>query len=130
MVPYPSSSPSSPPNVTYIELPIDATGSIIGGTAIGALGVGGLVLFAQFMKSSKNEKQAQDRTQDKAQDKPKEDTEPEDTSIRIRLNEGLSYLCVNTSDLEFIKVLLTEFRTRYHVLGSIGEEAPATLRSI
>jgi hypothetical protein len=119
-------------------LPIDATGSIIGGTAIGALGVGGLFALAQYMKLSKKEKQAQDTTedrtqdkaQDKAQDKPNEDTEPEDTSIRIRLNEGLSYLCVNTSDLEFIKVLLTEFRTRYHVLGSIGEEAPATLRSI
>ena len=117
MVPYPSSSPSSPPNGTYIELPIDATGSIVGGTAIGALGVGGLVLLAQYMKPPRKEKPAQDKTQDKTQ----EENETEDTSIRIRLNEGLSYLCVKTSDLDFIEGLLTQFQTRYHVLGSMGE---------
>ena len=116
MIPYPSSSPSGAPNVTYIESPADRTATIVGGTAIGALGIGGLFVAAQYLKPPKKEKK---REKEKTEGNDKEEEQEQDeTTVGIRLGEGLSYVCVATSELEEIVELLTAFRKRFHVLAA------------
>lgn len=102
--------------MTYIESPADRTATIVGGTAIGALGIGGLFVAAQYLKPPKKEKK---REKEKTEGKDKEEEQEQDeTTVGIRLGEGLSYVCVATSELEEIVELLTAFRKRFHVLAA------------
>lgn len=120
MIPYPSSSPSGAPNVTYIESPADRTATIVGGTAIGALGIGGVFVAAQYLKPPKKEKK-REKEKTEGNDKEEEErdeAEKSETTVGIRLGEGLSYVCVATSELEEIVELLTAFRKRFHVLAA------------
>jgi len=111
MIPYPSSSPSGAPNATFVELPVDATATIVAGTAIGALGIGGLFVAAQYLKPQRNERR-------RAEDEEEKDKEEDETTVGIRLGEGLSYVCVATADLEEVVRLLTVFQKRFHVLAA------------
>jgi len=112
MIPYPSSSPSGAPNATFVELPVDATATIVAGTAIGALGIGGLFVAVQYLKPQRREKKGE-----KEKDK-EEEQEQDDATVGIRLGEGLSYLCVATADLEDVVRLLTASQKRFHVLAA------------
>jgi hypothetical protein len=115
MIPYPSSSPSGAPNATFVELPVDATATIVAGTAIGALGIGGLFVAAQYLKPQRNERR---RAEDEGKDEEEKDKEEDETTAGIRLGEGLSYVCVATADLEEVVRLLTVFQKRFHVLAA------------
>jgi len=118
MIPYPSSSPSGAPNATFVELPVDATATIVAGTAIGALGIGGIFVAAQYLKPQRKERRrAEDKGKDEGKDEEKDKEEPE-TTVGIRLGEGLSYVCVATADLEDVVRLLTAFQKRFHVLAA------------
>lgn len=119
MIPYPSSSPSGAPNATYIESPADRTATIVGGTAIGALGFGGAFAIVQYLQQKRSRTERRRRAEEEeangAENKQME-------AVGIRLGEGLSYLCVATADLEDVVRLLTVFQKRFHVL----ESAPST----
>ena len=119
MIPYPSSSPSGAPNATFVELPVDATATIVAGTAIGALGIGGLFVAAQYLKPQRKERRrAEDKGEDEGEEEKEKDKEEVETAVGIRLGEGLSYVCVATADLEDVVRLLTAFQKRFHVLAA------------
>lgn len=130
MIPYPSSSPSGAPNVTYIESPADRTATIVGGTAIGALGIGGAFAIVQYLQQKRSRTERRRREEkEEAEEAEEEETDEANgaenkqmEAVGIRLEEGLSYVCVATGDLEDVVRLLTVFHKRFHVL----ESAPST----
>ncbi len=102
MIPYPSSSPA-PVNATESRTFIDSTGAIVSGVAIGAIGVGGIMLLVNhlnLLKHLKSSPNAQEET----------------NIVKIEIEDGFTYLCVKTSDLEEIKQLLFAFKKEYHIL--------------
>lgn len=80
----------------------------IGSLAVGTLGVTAVFSLFQYLKmrppAAKNQKEQESRTE-----------EPALPEIKI-VPQELSYICVNTTDLEEITQLLTQLRKRYHVL--------------
>lgn len=106
----------------------------MGGTAIGALGIGSIFALLRYLKkpakknTQKDEKKElqgvqeqileqlqgiQERVQERVQQiQPQE----QNTAVGIQLGEGLSYMSVNSSDLEDIKDLLSKSQKRFHVL--------------
>jgi flagellar biosynthesis component FlhA len=100
----------------------------VGGTAIGAFGIGSLFALLRYLKkppkknTHKDEKkelqEVQEQILEQLQEQIQEQIQPQEqnTSVGIQLGEGLSYMCVNTSDLEDIKDLLTKSQKRFHVL--------------
>ena len=125
MIPYPSSSPSGAPNATYIESPADRTATIVGGTAIGALGFGGAFAIVQYLQQKRSRTERRRRAEKEEAEEAEEANGAENKqtkAVGIRLGEGLSYVCVVTADLEDVVRLLTVFQKRFHVL----ESAPST----
>ena len=126
MIPYPSSSPSGAPNVTYIESPADRTATIVGGTAIGALGIGGAFAIVQYLqqKRSRTERRRREEKEEEETEEANGAENKQTKAVGIRLGEGLSYLCVATADLEDVVRLLTVFQKRFHVLESVPSTNP------
>ena len=113
--------------MTYIESPADRTATIVGGTAIGALGIGGAFAIVQYLqqKRSRTERRRREEKEEAEEEEAEEANRAENKqmeAVGIRLEEGLSYVCVVTADLEDVVRLLTVFQKRFHVL----ESAPST----
>ena len=121
MIPYPSAS-SAAQNVTYLNDPVNTVAAAVGGTAIGAVAIASMVAVARSMKSrGKRGKRgdAEEAEEEKAEEGKAEEGETEgNTTVRIRLGEGMSYLCVNTSDLDDVVRLLTQFQKQFRVVAS------------
>ena len=116
MIPYPSTSPAAQ-NVTYVNDPVNTVAAAVGGTAIGAVAIATMVAVAQSMKS--RGKDAEEAEEEKPEEGKAEEGETEgNTTVRIRLGEGMSYLCVNTADLDDIARLLPQFQKQFHVLST------------
>jgi hypothetical protein len=114
-VPFPSSSPAAQ-NVTYINDPVNTVAAAVGGTAIGAVVIASMVALAQSMKT-----RGEDAKKAEGAEEAEEAEEGEaegNTTVRIRLGEGMSYICVNTSDLDDVVRLLAQFQKQFRVLTS------------
>jgi len=107
MIPYPSSSPL-PVNVTVINEPFDIVGTVVSGIAIGTLSISSLFLLYQYLKS---------RQISKGSDNKNKEDDP--TSIKIRLNNGLSYICVDSNEIEDIKKLLIINSVRFRIINEL-----------
>jgi hypothetical protein len=107
MIPYPSSSPL-PVNVTVINEPFDVIGTVVSGIAIGTLSISSLFLLYQYLKS---------RQISKGNDNKNKEDDP--TSIKIRLNNGLSYICVDSNEIEDIKKLLIINSVRFRIINEL-----------
>jgi len=110
-VPFPSSSPAAQ-NVTYINDPVNTVAAAVGGTAIGAVVIASMVALAQSMKSRGKREEAKVEAKEEAKEAE------ENATAGILLGDGLSYLCVASSDLEEIKQLLSTFKKRFQVLNT------------
>ena len=99
MIPYPSSSPK-PINVTYVTPANDITGTIVGGTAVGALGIGSAYVLLRYLRPRKKQQQI---------------LEEELTAVTVG-TENVTHLCVNSSELEEIKQILNRHNKRWMVL--------------
>lgn len=112
-VPFPSSSPAAQ-NVTYINDPVNTVAAAVGGTAIGAVVIASMVALAQSMKTRGEDAKKAEGAEEEAEEGEAEGN----TTVRIRLGEGMSYLCVNTSDLDDVVRLLAQFQKQFRVLTS------------
>ena len=115
MIPYPSSSPL-PFNATAAaanENPIDVTPTIVTGVAVGALGVASVLFLLQYLKKAKAPStEAKVEEEEKEENKGKEGIQ----EIEVQMPDALTYLCINTVDLEDVTFLLTLFKKRFHVI--------------
>jgi hypothetical protein len=116
MIPYLSSSPLPFNATAENENPFDATATIVTGVAVGAMGVGSVaILFQHLRRAPKASDKKEEEKQEKEEKEEKEETE-------IQMPDALTYLCINTVDLEDVTFLLNLFRKRYHLI-----ETPANL---
>jgi hypothetical protein len=106
MIPYPSSSPI-PINVTRIGAANDITGMIVGGTAVGAIGIGTAYMLLRYLRPKKNQNQIQ------------EQDDEEITAVKIGdgLPDNVAHICVNSAELEEIKQILMTHRKLFRVLN-------------
>lgn len=111
MIPYPSLS-SLPflVNGTAASGPFDTTAIVITGVAIGALGIGSAALLFQYLKPPPKAKEAN-------QDANQEEIQKDIQITEVNMPDPLTYLCINTVDLEDVTFLLTTFRKRFQVLS-------------
>jgi hypothetical protein len=114
MIPYPSTSPAAQ-NVTYINDPVNTVAAAVGGTALGAVGIASMVALAQLMKS--RGKRGDAKKAGDAEEREEAEDAKENTTVGIRLGEELSYICVNTSDLNDVVRLLARFQKQFRVLA-------------
>ena len=112
MIPYPSSSPL-PINATAAAAnPFDATATIVTGVAVGALGIGSIAVLFQHLK-----RQSKPASEEKKEEKKEEKEEKEENQkTEVQMPDALTYLCINTVDLEDVTFLLTLFKKRFHVI--------------
>ena len=103
MIRYPSSSPL--PINGSATAPIDVTPTVVTGVAVGALGVGSVLFLLQYLKKAP-----------KPTIKEEEKREEEKGEVDIHMPDALTYLCINTADLEDVTFLLNLFRKRYHLI--------------
>ena len=108
MIPYPSSSPVPLNSTAGGTGSVDVPGTAIAGVAIGALGIGTVFAVFQYMRvkpsAAKNHTDEESRTE-----------EPEPPEIKI-VPQELSYICINTVDLEEITQILTQSGKRFQVI--------------
>jgi len=71
-------------------------------------------------KEGGEEGEGEEKDKDKAQ-------EDNDTTVRIELGQGISYICVNSLDVEDIQYILTYFHKRFHVLAAATERSQMSL---
>ena len=111
MIPYPSSSPL-PFNATAAAAnPIDVTPTVVTGVAVGALGVGSVLFLLQYLKKAKVP-----TTEAKAEEEEEKEGKEGIQEIEVQMPDALTYLCINTADLEDVTFLLTLFKKRFHVI--------------
>jgi hypothetical protein len=123
MIPYPSSSPIPVNSTAEAGSFTDITGTIVGSVAIGALGVGTVFAVFQYMKT-KSPQKSDGQELPRQESNPQEPTSLERSTLQepaqvpeIKVDpEELSYLCVNTADLEEITQILATFKKRFHVI--------------
>ena len=101
MIPYPSSSPAAT-NTTGPQIIVDYTGTIVGASAVGALGIGGMFMLAKYLKLFKKHRQ--------------EENKEKKHTVTIDIVDGFAYICVKSSELEEIKQILFAFKKDYQVL--------------
>ena len=93
---------------------MDSPGAIVGGVAIGALGIGGfggiLMLLRYLKPHSKARGTLDGQVEARAEEKEEKNT------VKIQIEEGIAYICVKSADLEEIKQLLFAFKKEYQVL--------------
>jgi hypothetical protein len=108
MIPYPSSSPN-PINVTRIGDSNDITGTIVGGTAVGALGIGSAYMLLRYLRPKKRQQN---------QNQPQEQ---EDDITAVKIGDGLpdnvAHICVSSAELEEIKQILMTHRKPFRVIN-------------
>jgi hypothetical protein len=106
MIPYASSSPLPFNGTATATAPIDVTPTVVTGVAVGALGVGSVLFLLQYLKKAP-------KPTIKAEEKREEKEEEE---VEVNMPDALTYLCINTADLEDVTFLLNLFRKRYHLI--------------
>ena len=111
MIPYPSSSPI-PINVTRINGSEDITGTIVGGTAVGALGIGSAYMVLRYLRPKK-------RQQTQNQEQEQQDEEITAVKIGDGLPENVTHICVSSAELEEIKQILMTHRKPFRVIHPI-----------
>jgi hypothetical protein len=79
----------------------------VGGTAIGALGVGTAFLLYQYLRP-KNKRQEQEQTIVLVEEVEPVVIEPQ--------GDGLAHICVNPSELEEIKQILMKHRKAFRII--------------
>ena len=102
MIPYPSSS-STPINVTFDRR--DMTGMIVGGSAMGAVGIGSVYMLLRYLRPKRK------------QEEPQEEVEIATVRIEDMLPENVTHICVNSAELEEIKQILLKHRKLFRVLS-------------
>ena len=103
MIRYPSSSPAPVNTTAAAANPFDTTATIVGSVALGALGISSVAVLFQFLKKVPQAPPAKEEELPKEQ--PKE-----------QMPDSLTYLCINTADLEDVKLLLHAFNKQFHIL--------------
>jgi hypothetical protein len=111
MIPYPSVSPI-PIVVNGTDTAADRTAIIVTSVAVGALGLTSVAVLIQYFKV----RLPPSKIQEEDQQIPEIKIDPQE----------LSYICVNTVDLEEITQILTTFKKRFHVM----QGRPWSLRTI
>jgi len=108
MIPYPSSSPN-PINVTRTGDSNDIIGTIVGGTAVGAIGIGSAYMLLKYLRP-KRKQQNQIQEQQEQQ---------ESTTVKIGdgLPDNVAHICVSSAELEEIKQILMTHRKPFRVLN-------------
>ena len=108
MIPYPSSShvPVLINESAAAATPLEVAGTVIGGVAIGALGIGSIAVLFQHLKRAPK---LSDRKEEEKKDKEE---------VEVHMPDALTYLCINTADLEDVTFLLTIFKKRFHVIDA------------
>jgi len=76
---------------------------------VGALGVGSILFLLQYLNKLKPPKPAL-----KAEEEDKD--KKEKGEVEVHMPDALTYLCINTADLEDVTFLLNLFRKRYHLI--------------
>ena len=109
MIPYPSSSPAPINATAENENPIDVTPTIVTGVAVGALGIGSIAVLFQYLRRAPK---ASEQNKEKEENKGKEGIQ----EIEVQMPDALTYLCINTVDLEDVTFLLTLFKKRFQVI--------------
>jgi hypothetical protein len=111
MIPYPSSS-SIPINVTRTGNANDIIGTIVGGTAVGALGIGSAYMLLKYLRPKRRQNQQQTQEQQEQED---EDI----TTVKIGdgLPDNVAHICVSSAELEEIKQILMTHRKPFRVIN-------------
>jgi hypothetical protein len=109
MIPYPSSSPN-PINITRTGYSNDITGTIVGGTAVGALGIGSAYMLLKYLRPKK-------RQQNQNQNQTQEDEDSTAVKIGDGLPDNVAHICVSSAELEEIKQILMTHRKPFRVLN-------------
>ena len=119
MIPYPSLSPLPfLVNGVAASGPLDTTAIVITGVAIGALGIGSAALLFQYLKPPPKAKEDDKKENKQAnQDANQEEMQKEIQVTEVNMPDPLTYLCINTADLEDVTFLLTTFRKRFQLLS-------------
>jgi len=108
MIPYPSSS-STPINVTRAGN--DITGMIVGGTAMGAVGIGSVYMVLRYLRPKKKQSR-----QEEQQEQQEQQVEVSAVDIEYDLPDNVAHICVNSAELEEIKQILLKHRKPFRVL--------------
>jgi hypothetical protein len=108
MIPYSSVSPKPVNATTSVNIPTDIAGIAIGATAIGALTLGSGFLILRSLNPPP-------RATNRELEEPEEQPEPEQQPTQQPGDEEVTYICVNSSELEEIKQLLVANRKRFIV---------------
>jgi hypothetical protein len=111
MIPYPSLSPLPILiNGTATTDSFDLTAMIVTGVAVGTMGIGSVALLFQYINPPQKAKEAK-------QEANQEEIQKEIQITEVNMPDPLTYLCINTADLEDVTFLLTTFRKRFQVLS-------------
>jgi hypothetical protein len=102
-----------PINVTYVSATNEITGTIVGGTAVGALGIGSAYMVLRYLRPKKRQ---QNQTQEQ-----QEQQDEEITAVKIGdgLPENVAHICVSSAELEEIKQILMTHRKLFRVIHPI-----------
>jgi hypothetical protein len=79
---------------------------IVTGVAVGVMGVGSVAILFQHLK---REPKASEQTEEEKDEKEE---------VEVNMPDALTYLCINTADLEDVAFLLTLFSKRFHVIDA------------
>jgi len=81
--------------------------------AVGAMGIGTVVALFQYFKAKPppQKQKEQESQQESQQEQQQQEQLPE-----IKVEPDVSYICINTADLDEITQLLTTFNKRFHVI--------------
>jgi hypothetical protein len=107
MIPYPSSSPI-PINVTRTDNANDIIGTIVGGTAVGALGIGLAYILLKYLRPKKRQQN---------QNQIQEDEDATAVKIGDGLPDNVAHICVSSAQLEEIKQILMTHRKPFRVIN-------------
>jgi hypothetical protein len=78
---------------------------IVTGVAVGVMGVGSVAILFQHLK---REPKASEQT---------EEEKGEKEEVEVNMPDALTYLCINTADLEDVTFLLTLFSKRFRLVS-------------
>jgi hypothetical protein len=114
MIPYPSSSPK-PINITRTGDSNDIIGTIVGGTAVGAIGIGSAYMLLKYLRPKKKQQQNQEQEQEQQGQEGQEEA----TTVKIGdgLPDNVAHICVSSAELEEIKQILMTHRKPFRVLN-------------
>jgi hypothetical protein len=84
---------------------------IVTGVAVGAMGIGSVALLFHYIKPPPKAKD------NASQEENQEEIQKEIQITEVQMPDPLTYLCINTADLEDVTFLLTTFRKRFQLLS-------------